>query len=249
TVFPGLGAGSYQVRVTDQWSCSFTTPATLLYDEIVPLATIVKPIDCTVTPGGEITITQTGGSGSFDYLVTFPDLVTTIANTTGVFTGLTQVGTYSFTITDQAVGHACSTTIDQELVDAVLPILSISAFTDVTCNGADDGTITVAAVDNGVGPYTFEIISGPGSSAAFPIAPTATTATTASFSGLEGVVGAGITYTIRATATNACTTDIAQVIVQPDPIANVNATVTEFACATGNNVDSAIISVDGTAVT
>ncbi|MEO9893825.1 SprB repeat-containing protein, partial [Aurantibacter sp.] len=158
TVFSGLDAGSYQVQITDQWTCTFTTTAVVLYAPIVPLATVVKTIDCSTTPGGEITITQTGGSGSFNYDVTYPDATAGPSNTTGIFTGLTQDGTYTFTITDQAVGHTCSTTITQELQPEVTPVITVDSFTDVTCNGADDGSISVSVVDNGVGPYTFEII-------------------------------------------------------------------------------------------
>ncbi|KAG1650661.1 hypothetical protein GQR58_027830 [Nymphon striatum] len=249
TVFSGLDAGSYTVQITDQWTCTFTTVAELLYAPIVPLATVVKTIDCTVDPGGQVTITQTGGSGNFDYLVTFPDGTTTATNTTGVFTTLTQVGDYVFTITDQAVGHACPVNITQNLQDSVLPVLNIDAFTDVTCNGADDGTITVSTLDNGVGPYTFEIISGDGSSIGSPILPTSNTTTTATFTNLTGAVTPGITYTIRATATNECTTDITQVILQPEAIANVNATVVEFGCAVGNNPDNATITIDDAAIT
>lgn len=248
-VFPGLDAGSYQVEITDQWSCTFTTTAELLYEPIVPLATVVKTIDCSATPGGEITITQTGGSGSFNYDIIYPDATAGPSNTTGIFTGLTQVGTYTFTITDQAVGHACSTTITQELQPAIIPVINVDAFTDVTCNGADDGTISVSVVENGVGPYTFEIISGPGSSATFPILPTTSTATTATFASLEGLVVPGVAYTIRATGINSCTADITQEITQPDIIDNVNASVMEFACATGNNSDNASITIDETAIT
>ncbi|MGI9552175.1 MAG: beta strand repeat-containing protein [Aurantibacter sp.] len=248
TVFSGLDAGSYQVQITDQWACTFTTAAELLYEPIIPLATVVKTIDCSAIPGGEITVTQTGGSGNFNYDIVNPDLTAGPSNTTGVFTGLTQVGTYTFTITDQAVGHACVVSITQELFPAVIPVITVDSFTDVTCNGADDGTIDVSVIDNGVGPYTFEIISGPGSTAIFPLAPSSNTATTATFTGLEGLA-AGITYTIRATGSNSCFVDIVQVITQPDVIANVNATVVEFACTVGNNQDNATITIDDAAIT
>lgn len=252
-VFSGLDAGSYEVEITDQWTCTFTTAAILLYEPIAPLASVVKTIDCSATPGGEITITQTGGSGNFDYEVRYPGTLPADpaddANTTGIFTGLTLVGDYVFTITDQAVGHVCSTTITQELQPAIIPVINVDAFTDVTCNGADDGTISVRVVDNGVGPYTFEIISGPGSSATFPIAPTSSTNTTATFTALEGLVIPGITYTIRATGSNSCFIDIDQVILQPEIIDNVSATVVEFGCATGNNSDNASITIDETAIT
>ena len=242
TTFSGLDTGSYTVQINDQWSCTFTTAAMLMYQPIVPLATVVKTIDCTVDPGGQITITQTGGSGNFNYLVTFPDLTTTATNTTGVFTTLTQVGDYVFTITDQAVGHACPINITQNIQDRILPVLNIDAFTNVTCNTADDGTITVSTVDNGVGPYTFEIIDGNGSSIGTPILPTSITNASAVFTGLVGT-NAGITYTIRATGANNCSENITRVITQPDAIVVALPTVQDFACTVGNNTNMATITV------
>jgi len=248
-VFSGLDAGSYEVAITDQWTCTFTTsPAEIIFEPIVPLATVDKTIDCSSTPGGQITITQTGGSGNFDYLVTYPDLSTTATNSTGIFAGLTQVGDYVFTVTDQDPAQTCPTNITQRLEPAVIPVISVDSFSDVTCNGADDGTISVSATDNGVGPYTFTIIAATGGSATLPIAATTSTTTTATFTGLEGT-SAGITYTIQVEGANECTSDITQRIVQPDAIANVNATVVEFGCSSGNNPDNATITIDDTAIT
>jgi len=251
TTFSGLGAGSYEVQITDQWSCSATTAATLLYDVIAPTATIDKTIDC--ISGGDITITQTGGSGIFDYEVRYPGTLLTdpaddtqLASGSASFTNLTSVGDYVFTITDAATGHTCSTTITQRLEDSVLPNLSVDNHLDVSCNGADDGTISVSAnPDNGIGPYVFTIISGPGSSYTFPISPNPASVTnaTAVFDNLEGTI-AGITYTIRVTAANGCTQDITQVINQPNVISNVSAAVVEFGCLVGNNTNNASITID-----
>ena len=83
TTFSGLGEGSYAVEITDQWSCTFTTTAVLLYEEINISSAVVKTIDCTVNPGGEITINTLGGSANLEYTVTFPDATTTITNATG----------------------------------------------------------------------------------------------------------------------------------------------------------------------
>ncbi|WKX77944.1 SprB repeat-containing protein [Zobellia laminariae] len=113
---------------------------------------------------GQITISQTGGSGSFRYDVQYPlSAPATVddTNNSGIFTGLTQVGDYIFTITDLDTNHSCSTTITQRLETAVIPEINANSSTNVTCNGADDGTISVGVTDNGVGPYTFRIITGP----------------------------------------------------------------------------------------
>lgn len=246
-VFSNLGAGSYEVQIRDQWSCAATTTAVTLYDVIAPTASITKTIDC--VSGGTITITQTGGSGTFDYEVRYPGTLPTdpaddtlLTSASATFTNLTLVGDYVFTITDTATGHTCSTTISQRLEDAVLPNLGIDSFTNVTCNGANDGAISVNAnPDNGIGPYGFEIILIDGSAAS--IAPTSNTATTATFDSLSATIG-GTTYTIRVTAANGCTEDITQTITQPEPITNVTANVVQFGCITGNNTDNASISID-----
>ena len=249
-VFSGLGEGRYQVIISDQWSCSAVTATPIeIYAPIVPLATVIKTIDCSVgNEGGAITITQTGGSGSFDYEVRYPGTLPADSaddtNTTGVFTGLTLVGDYTFTLTDQDAAQACPTNIVQSLQAAIYPILTIDSADNVTCNGADNGIINVSATNNGVGPYTFEIVSGDGSSVGSPIVPTSSTATTATFSGLAGTVAPGITYTIRATGTNSCFVEETQTIVEPELIANINATVVAFGCAAGNNLDNATITID-----
>jgi gliding motility-associated-like protein len=243
-VFSGLDAGSYQVQVTDQWTCTFTTTPVVLFAPIVPQASIVKTRDCSISPEGEITITQTGGSGNFDYDVTYPDGFTTDNNTTGVFTGLNQTGDYLFTITDQTVGHACSTTITQRLEDPVLPIPAIDAFTDVTCNGADDGTISVSVIDNGVGPYVFQITALNGTPLGAPISPTSNTNFTAVFTGLQGT-GAGNDYTITATAANDCSATINQSITEPDAIVVNPIVPVPYGCSTGNNTDHATLTFAG----
>ncbi|MDA9089343.1 T9SS type B sorting domain-containing protein [Maribacter arcticus] len=247
TIFSGLGAGSYTVEISDQFSCTGTASAPIaLYEVIAPRAAIVKTIDC--NSGGEITVTQTGGSGTFDYEVRYPGILVSDpaddSNNTGIFTSLTIVGDYVFTVTDTATGHVCSATITQRLEDRVVPNISIDDFTDVTCNGANDGTISVSAnPDNGIGPYTFTVILGPGSGATFPILPTSTTNASAVFTGLEGSV-AGITYTLRIASPNGCTQDITQVVMEPTVISNFTLVKEEFACTIGNNANTASITVD-----
>ncbi|WP_276168635.1 T9SS type B sorting domain-containing protein [Zobellia alginiliquefaciens] len=245
-IFGGLGAGEYQVIVSDQWGCVGTTSTSIDFHEpISPLASVVKTIDCSTTdPGGQITISQTGGSGSFRYDVQYPSSAPATVddtNNTGVFTNLTQVGDYVFTITDLDPNHGCSTTITQRLETAVIPVLNVDSSTNVTCNGLDDGTISVSVTDNGVGPYTFSIITGPGSSATFPIAATSSASTSAFFDGLEGSI-AGITYTIEARGANNCTitTDVTITelnVITVDPI-----TILEYGCTVGNNGNNASVS-------
>ncbi|CAZ95759.1 T9SS type B sorting domain-containing protein [Zobellia galactanivorans] len=245
-IFGGLGAGEYQVIVSDQWGCSSATSASIdLHEPISPLASVVKTIDCSVTdPGGQITISQTGGSGNFRYDVQYPSSAPATvddSNTTGVFTGLTEVGDYVFTITDLDADHSCSTTITQRLEPAVIPVIGVDSSTNVSCNGADDGTISVSVTDNGVGPYTFTITAGPGSTATFPITATSSTSTSAFFDGLEGST-TGITYTIEARGANNCaiTTDVT--ITEREAITVDPMSIVQYGCTDGNNGNNASVS-------
>ena len=99
-LFSNLGAGSYQVRISDQWGCA-TVVGPVVLDEPIDLVGVVdKPLDCSPNPDGEISVVATGGSGNFNYTITYPDGFTTATNATGVFTGLNQVGTYVVVVAD-----------------------------------------------------------------------------------------------------------------------------------------------------
>ena len=212
-------------------------------------ATLTTLLDCEPAPANnaEITIDVTAGSGGYEYEIDGPGAVdqarTAIVGSSVVWTDASVAGSYTVTVYDINTSVPnCLGSIVVDVPAIVTPTFNITSFTDVTCNSADDGTINVSAVDNGTGPYTFEIISGSGSTATFPIAPTSNNATTASFTGLEGTA-AGITYTIEVTAANGCTSTQTQTITQPDVLANVNTSVVEFGCTSGNNTNNASITV------
>ncbi|MEP5429583.1 MAG: hypothetical protein ABJP86_10605, partial [Flavobacteriaceae bacterium] len=247
----GLSSGLGQtVSIRDVNGCGDTDT----FDIQTPLqfnATLTTLLDCETAPNNnaEISIDVTAGSGTYDYEIDGPGAVdearTAMGGTSIVWSDASAAGSYTVTVYDTSTSTPnCLGSIVVDVPAVVTPTLSVTSFENVTCNGDDDGTISVAADDLGTGPYSFEIISGPGSSATFPILPTSNNNTTATFTGLEGTA-AGITYTIEVTAADGqCTTTETQVITEPDPITNVNAVVAEFGCATGNNVDNASITIN-----
>src|SRR5690606_25823107 len=243
-IFSGLCAGQYRVTVSDQWSYTGTTTASVsLYEEMIPDVDVAKLIDCTVDPGGQISITQTGGTGPFTYTVTFPVSGTVVSNGTGIFTQLTEVGEYTFTITDD--GTACSETIKHTLNAAIqAPVPTINAFTNVTCFEAADGTISVSVLDNGIDPYTFQITDMDGTLLTTPIDPISSTNTSAVFTGLANTRGVG--YTITVTAANGCSAFTTQAITQPLAALAVSApAVSQFECTVGNATNYATIDLTG----
>lgn len=236
-VFSNLGEGSYEVLVADQWSCSFTTTAELLYDEMVPIATVIKDIDCSVSPDGEITINVTGGSGNFDYFLTFPDLVTTINNTTGVFTGLAQAGTYTIDISDlNTSSPVCTTSVNAELTDPTPVTFDLHSIVDVSCNGGADGSITVnlQPTSSGVNddaPYVYNLYDATGTTllAGPQSSPT--------FINLSAAF-----YQVEAVSSKSCS--LRQTVEVQEPSAlSASATATPFACTVNNLTNTSTISV------
>nr|WP_299170980.1 T9SS type B sorting domain-containing protein [uncultured Allomuricauda sp.] len=256
-VFNNISAGTYNVSILDSNGCSDTSTITV-HPVLQATATLTKLLDCSVSPDAEITIDILAGSGdnlgfagSYDYEIadgTGTVVARTVLPSDPFVFSTTTPEDYTITVYDNnTTGPECSRVFNVTVDPALTPAFSVTSNTDVTCNGDDDGTIDVMATDNGIGPYTFEIISGPGSSATFPIAPSSNNATTASFTGLEGSA-AGITYTIEVTAANGCTSTQTQTISQPDILSSINSSVVEFGCASGNNMDNATITIDAASI-
>jgi len=234
TIFSGLGAGSYQVQITDQWSCAAMIGPEVLYEEMNLVSTVVKPLDCTVSPDGEVTIAVNGGSGNLDYTVTFPDLVTTASNATGVFTGLSQAGVYTFVVTDlDTTNPVCVKTITEALVAPTPVTFDPHTVVDVSCNGLSDGSITVSLTPSSPGVndnpvYNYSLYDGGGLLLTGP-------QTSPTFNGLS----AG-TYEVEAVSNRSCS--LREVVVVGEPtVLTVAASATAFNCNPNNTVNTSTI--------
>lgn len=238
-IFSGLGAGTYEVTVTDQWGCSFTTPAVLLYEEMHLVPTVVKVIDCTSDPGGQITIAVNGGSSNLEYTVTFPDGTTTMTNTTGIFTGLTQVGPYSFMVTDlDTTAPACTKTVTQALEAPSVTEISLTdteaAIVNVSCHGLNDGSIravltpTVAGI-NANPPYTYNLYDAGGS--------LLQTSSNPLFTGLAAAI-----YQVEAISALGCSDRETVEVTEPTEL-QISATATSFVCQPNNTAAKSTVTV------
>ncbi|WP_324024746.1 T9SS type B sorting domain-containing protein [Maribacter sp. BPC-D8] len=234
-VFSGLGAGIYEVIVSDQWGCTFTTDPVELYEQLSATTSVDKAIDCTSIPGGTITINVTGGSTNLEFVMTPPTGPNVTQTNNPIFTGLTVDGSYSFLVRDlDTTNPVCELTVTQELAPAIQPVFTDSHI-DITCFGSNDGSITLTQVENGVNPLTFTIS---------PVAGTFN-ASNNTFEGLPPN-----TYVVTATGTNGCSTASGNIVIdEPLEILNVTTSVVEFGCTVGNNPNNATITVDETAIT
>jgi gliding motility-associated-like protein len=234
-VFSGLGAGEYEVAITDQWGCTFTTLPVELYEQLSATSSVDKAIDCTGTPGGTITVNVTGGSANLEFIMTPPTGLAVTQSNNPTFTGLVDDGTYSFLVRDlDTTNPVCTVMVTQELAPEIQPVFT-ETHVDITCFGADNGSISLTQTQNGVNPLSFAIS---------PVAGTFN-ASSNTFENLPPN-----TYSVTATGTNACVTTITDIVIdEPLAILNVNATVVEFGCSVGNNPNNATITIDGSAIT
>ncbi len=151
----GLGAGTYSVTVTDQNGC-FTvnsvtlTEPTLMTDAIsAAVRNCGYNVSCNGATDGSIDYTVMGGTAP--YIFAWSN-----GATTEDISGL-AAGNYSVTATDR---NGCSTTSSITLTQPALLTADIVlgtyiCGTNVSCNGASDGS-AVVNVTGGCGPYTYD---------------------------------------------------------------------------------------------
>lgn len=210
----GLTAGTYTVTVTDANGCTATQSFTLTQ----PAPFVVTPsqtnVSCNGGANGSAEVSVTGGTGAYTYSWA-PS-----GGTSAAAYGL-AAGTYTVTIKD---ANLCQTTQSFTITQPAALIATSAGQTDVSCNGGNDGTATVA-VTGGTGLYTYSWA---------PMGGTAATAT-----GLT----AG-TYTVTVTDANGCTTTQSFTITQPTALIATAAAKTNVSCNGGAN-GSATVAVTG----
>ncbi|SFJ03904.1 Por secretion system C-terminal sorting domain-containing protein [Kaistella treverensis] len=124
------GAGTYTFTVTDG-SCSASKTVTITQPDKLDINVSATPISCF---GGNstVTVTATGGTGSY----------------TGIGTFTVKAGTYSYTVKDE---NGCEATKSITISEPTQLVVDVQA-TPISCNGGD-ATVTVTAT-GGTGSYT-----------------------------------------------------------------------------------------------
>ncbi|MFH2141084.1 MAG: T9SS type A sorting domain-containing protein, partial [Bacteroidota bacterium] len=145
-------AGSYSVTVSDANGCTevlsgiiITEPSAISIDSEAS-----TDINCNGDNDGTITITASGGTGILSYDIGAG------AQPTGDFSNLTG-GIYTVTVTDVNLCTATSSAFT--ITDPAVISIDSEASTDITCNGDNDGTITITA-SGGTGILSYDIGAG-----------------------------------------------------------------------------------------
>jgi len=222
----GIGAGTYEVTVTDKNGCKATKSVKIDQpDAALSIAVASKTdVNCYNDSTGAIDLTISGGTSPYTFVWTKDG--SPIASATEDLSGI-GAGTYEVTVTDK---NGCKATksvkIDQP--DAALSI-AVASKTDVNCYNDSTGAIDLT-ISGGTSPYTFAWTKD-GS----PIA-----SATEDLSG----IGAG-TYEVTVTDKNGCKATKSVKIDQPDAALSATAIITNNNNCTGCSNGSIDLTVTG----
>ncbi len=230
-VFTGLTpALGYQVTVTDTNNCLpvSSTSVDMVEPAIITLDGVdTSDVNCNGAGNGSLSVLAGGGTPPYTYTLSPGSL----SQPTGDFDDLIG-GTYLVSVTDSRTCPSASVT---DLVINDPDPISISSIdtTDVTCNGASDGTVIVTA-SGGTGTlyYTLTPVTGP-----------AINNTDGNFTGLPGEI-----YSLSITDVNACNPATASnlVVFEPPAISIDLEESTKISCFGANDASIKITASGGT---
>ncbi|WP_373017816.1 T9SS type B sorting domain-containing protein [Muriicola sp.] len=226
--------GTYTVTVRDANGCTDTDTITILPPLSLTPEVTAQP-SCALNDG-EIRITASGGSGSYEYDLLDGGGVSVIGGVpqaSDTFSGLAP-GNYTAVVYDTG-GSGCDAQAPVTL-ETPTPVTFTYNKEDVSCAGGSDGFIQVILdPSNDNPPYTYTLDDGVNP----PVVQT---------SPLFNNLAAG-SYDITVTSDRNCTRTETVIINEPLPL-SVTASATTFACNPDNSVAQAVITAvasDGTA--
>jgi gliding motility-associated-like protein len=209
----GLTAGGYTCTITDANGCVITASITVTEPTAVTLITAFVQSTCG-NPNGQASVVAAGGTPGYTY--SWAPAGGTNATATGLL-----AGGYTVTVTD---ANGCVTTASVNVPNAGSPTAAITASTNVSCFGGNNGDATV---------------TGSGGTPAYTYAWSPTGGTGATGTGL--IAGS---YTVTLTDANGCTATASIVITEP-PLLTATAVSTPVLCFGGSTGTATVTGAGG----
>ncbi|MBD0831736.1 T9SS type B sorting domain-containing protein [Aestuariibaculum sediminum] len=154
-VFSGLGAGTYNVTVSDGFTCETTFADITISEPDQIVASLVRATTQTCTTDATLTLSATGGTGAYEY--SDDESFTNVINTfTSDITFSVAPGTYRYYVRD---ANGCVSAVSNDIVIEALPDLVVTLdTTNATINCAGDSTgVIVAEAEGGLGNYVYTL--------------------------------------------------------------------------------------------
>ena len=203
-------SGNYTITVTDAAGCTSSQSVNLAQPNAIASTVTVTNTICGASTGSA-SVAASGGTGTLTYNWNPGGQTTPSISNLGV-------GNYTCTITD---ANGCTDVQTANVVNANGPAANINSQTNITCNGATNGSANSSA-SGGTAPYTYNWSSGQ---------------TTQNVTGLS----AG-NYTITVTDASGCSNTQTVTITQP---AAMTASVTAAPAACGQSDGTASVNPSG----
>lgn len=208
-----LSAQSYTCTITDLNGCTNQQTFTLTAPPAITLVTSSTPSTCG-NANGSASVVASGGTGGFTYAwLPSGGTAATDPNLTG--------GTYTVNVTDAS---GCTAQATVAVVGATTPSVTITASTNILCNGNTTGDATASAA-GGNGPYNYAWAPSGG------VNPT------------ESNLGAG-TYTVTVTDQDGCTATGTVTLTEP-PLLTAAISGTDVLCFGGATGSATITPAGG----
>ncbi|MFL0135373.1 SprB repeat-containing protein, partial [Tenacibaculum maritimum] len=142
-LFENLVVGTtYTIKIKDANGCESTTQTRTIHPSLDFNATVVKNLDCTLTPNATIQLDVLSGTNNYSYIVETSagaNVIPVTTFTTAVTTfSISAVGDYKVTLTDVTSG--CSKVKEFTVKDSIKPIFTYDK-EDSVCNGSNSGII------------------------------------------------------------------------------------------------------------
>ncbi|WP_203258585.1 T9SS type B sorting domain-containing protein [Hyunsoonleella ulvae] len=233
TVFDNLGAGTYNVTVTDGYNCEFNTPNIVINEPTEVQATLVKATSQTCLTEATLTLSASGGNGPYSYSAdsNFSTVIGTFATST---TFSVPAGDYQYYVRDT---NGCIADISNQITIDPLPDLAVNLDAmnaTINCTGDATGVI-IAKAEGGLGNYVYTLEDTSGN--AIP----ATQTTPGIFTELP----AG-NYQVRVDSGDCLTTSAIIPITEPALPLEVTFNTTDVTCTGENNGSIEILATGGT---
>lgn len=202
--FTNLMPNTYTVTVRDTNGCTLTETVVITEPTALAISLAKADITCNGQNDGTMSAALTGGTMPYEYRI---DAGTPYQNSPD-FTGLTP-GTHIITARD---ANGCIVAMTAVIDEPTLLVLT-PASTNVTCNGAGDGSITVVASGSS-GTYEYQLNSGSFQS-------------TNSF---QNLTPGDYTVTVRDVSSTSCEQTTSTITIAEPEALSANVNVTNVTC-------------------
>jgi len=224
-VFGGLAVGTYNIVIRDAVvpTCVRTLDPAFVLTAPAPIVVNVSGSSnpaCFGTATGSITVSATGGVGTFTYSIDGVNF-----GSSATFGNL-AAGSYTITARD---GNGCDATTIATLTDPPLVAIQSLSSADPACFGGSNGEINITA-SGGTGSLSYSVDNG----------------ATFQSSGLFTSLTAG-TYNIVVADANNCTATAQVVLTQPTELVIDSVTITDVLCFGATTGEIEVIAQGGTA--